>query len=213
MLTKPKYGFSEHVRQKCGKKLCQRREGLRLQDDAIEAERKEEAEMMCGDSDGRGVPVCLHNLLCVCVWIYVFVCVFVLNSVTSVIHSIFFLPSSAYQNVVSLSPQQYCQFTEPTVNPNAFDNISFKHSHYTSMWCFKLHTESHLDLWVWGYGCCRGCCRDPVQMSEPVFGHIQVYFVLPACFYLFWNKQACNIRGYWLLNWRQMLVGQQKCKK
>lgn len=84
--------------------------------------------------------VCLPSHVYVCLWrIYVFVCVLVLNFVTSVMYSIFCavtskssLPfQSAFQSVVpSLSPQS-CQCKQPTVSLYSTDfseaTFSLKH--------------------------------------------------------------------------------------
>lgn len=72
-----------------------RKRGLRSQDDVIKAERKEEAKIMQRDSDGRGC-LSVSIIFSVCLWIYVFVCVFVLNF-RNTFHIV--MPSSAYRNV------------------------------------------------------------------------------------------------------------------
>lgn len=192
-LTKPKDGFI------CEARAMSRERELRSQDDVIKAERKEEAKIMRRDSDGRGC-LSVSIIFSVCLWIYVFVCVFVLSSVTSVIRSIFFMPSSAYRNVFWRSHRQHCQCTEPTVNFNSFDNIFFKHSHYTSMSCFNCRL-SH--TWIFWF--------EVVATAEVVAGIwfrreelsliIFRYCAVQLRFYLFGSKPWCVIRGQWWTGW------------
>ena len=99
---------------------------------------------------------CLSPQSSMCLTIYVFVCVFVLNSFTSVMHSIFFAVTSNSKLFFLISPLP-CQYTQPTVSPNSFDfyrgNILFKHTVITQV-CDALTTCSvalgsfGLGLWL-----------------------------------------------------------------